>query len=146
MASETLKLRKPYRQPAHDGGLNYQCEESNSIRFRHPGYSDSQNILLILPGVDHPQGGIHLGWALNACGTITGNRWDGYFTEQRDGPAVNLEHDDLLHAKDYYFHVPEAVGGKMNQNLAYHMHLQLTFLLSRTTCHFPVLRQMAIPL
>jgi hypothetical protein len=37
------------------------------IRFRHPAYEDPYDIFIVLPGLDHPEGGIHHQTALLAC-------------------------------------------------------------------------------
>ena len=78
----------------------------HQIRFRHPGYSDDrlQNVLLTMYAFDHPDGGLHYGTAFLACAIIAGNIFDGYLTDTRDGRKLNLEWDELLVKKNYYFH------------------------------------------
>ncbi|KAL9616337.1 MAG: hypothetical protein Q9160_008780 [Pyrenula sp. 1 TL-2023] len=78
------------------------------IIFKHPGYPDEydQNVLLQLYAWDSPNGGLHAGTALLACTLIACNAWNGYLTRERDGPRLELHHDDVLSAQEYYFHVP----------------------------------------
>ena len=78
----------------------------------HPGYSDDENILITINAVDHQRRGIHFGMAHIACGIIAGNRWDGYFTQAKDGPRLDFENDDGLPAGQYYCHLPSPVGNK----------------------------------
>lgn len=78
----------------------------DQITFRHPAYPSFKNVLLRLPALDHPSGGIHHETARIACAVIAGNRWDGYFTEAIDGPRVDIQSHGLLRNSDYFFHVP----------------------------------------
>jgi hypothetical protein len=108
MPGENLQLRDSYGRPSHqDGGRHLPADSSHKARFRHPGYGDNSNILIILPGLDHSQGGIHHETARIACAMLANNRWDGFFTKTRTGAPVELEPDGILHGKDYYFRVSE---------------------------------------
>lgn len=80
----------------------------HKIKFRHPGYPDDfeQNILLSLYAFDHSTGGLHHGTAHLACAVVAGNAWNGFFTEERDGPKLVKSSEELLLGKSYYFHVP----------------------------------------
>ncbi|RDW57457.1 hypothetical protein BP6252_13795 [Coleophoma cylindrospora] len=80
----------------------------HQIRFRHPHYPHSSSVLLTLFAPDCPNGGIEYGVAHAACGIITGNRWDGWFSVTVDGDAIELQHGDILSHRDYYFHVPNS--------------------------------------
>ncbi|KAH6670145.1 hypothetical protein B0J14DRAFT_657233 [Halenospora varia] len=80
----------------------------HQIRFRHPHYPDSSNVLLTLFAPDTPAGGIEYGVVHAACGVISGNRWNGWFTTKADGPASTLTYGDILCERDYYFHLPES--------------------------------------
>lgn len=80
----------------------------DQITFRHPAYPTFKNVLLRLPALDHPSGGIHHETARIACAIIAGNRWDGYFTEAIDGPRVETHSHGVLQKSDYFFHVPSA--------------------------------------
>lgn len=74
-----------------------------------------------LYALDHELGGIHHGLAHTACALVAGNRHDGYLSESRGGNAINAGMDDVLHAGDYYFHVPR-------RGILHHC-LAITFLL-----------------
>lgn len=116
MSSNSLELRALYAQPRHSDGKHLPAYDSCfKVRFRHPGYSDSNNILIILPGLDHAEGGVHIYTAQIACAILANNRWDGYFTERRDGPQVDLGSDGVLRGKDYYFQVPDADEGTIKE-------------------------------
>ncbi|MCJ1422838.1 hypothetical protein MMC29_000718 [Sticta canariensis] len=80
----------------------------DQITFRHPAYPTFKNVLLRLPALDHPSGGIHHETARIACAIIAGNRWDGYFTEAIDGPRVETHSHGVLQKSNYFFHVPSA--------------------------------------
>ena len=56
----------------------------------------------------HPGGGLHYGTALVACGLVTGNSWNGYFTLDRNCPRLALSDDEVLLGKTYYFHIPSS--------------------------------------
>lgn len=75
------------------------------IRFRHPGYQ-RHDLLLTLPCFDTATG-LHYGTAHTACAIIANNAFNGYLTASRDGSRLELEHDDLLTGRDYWFHVPQ---------------------------------------
>jgi hypothetical protein len=107
MATDSSFLREPYPVPSHaDRGATLPTNNVN-IAFRHPGYDDSCNILLVMPALDRG-GGIHHDTAKIACGILAGNRWDGYFTEDKAGQIVVL--DETLLKGDYYFHLPNTTG------------------------------------
>ena len=80
----------------------------HKISFKHPGYSDDfgQNIIFTLHAPDHPNGGLHYGTALLGCAIDSGNAWDGYLTESRDGEMLQPGWDGLLLGRSYYFYVP----------------------------------------
>lgn len=80
----------------------------HQIRFRHPHYPDSSNVLLTLLAPDSPAGGIEYGFAHAACGVVSGNRWNGWFTTTVDGAPLTLTYGDTLCNRDYYFHLPES--------------------------------------
>ena len=98
-------LRQPPSPPL-DTEL-YQCP-SRSIRFRHPGYPDTdyENVLLDLYAFDHPKGGLHYGTAFLACAIVAVNAFNGHLSETRAGDKLESEWDELLLKDDYYFHVP----------------------------------------
>ena len=76
------------------------------INIHHPGYDINDDLLFTLYALDHELGGIHHGLAHTACAIVAGNRHDGYLSESRGGNAIHAGMDDVLHAGDYYFHVP----------------------------------------
>ncbi|KAK4977389.1 hypothetical protein LTR66_010734 [Elasticomyces elasticus] len=92
--------------------FSFSGERDNTITFKHPGYSDQygQNVLLTLFAFDHPTGGLHYGTAHLACAIVACNAWNGYFTRTRDGPRLELDHDDLLVDRVLYYHVPADTG------------------------------------
>ncbi|KAE8348019.1 hypothetical protein BDV28DRAFT_144509 [Aspergillus coremiiformis] len=82
------------------------------ICFRHPGYRYPYNILLILPGLDHPNGGIYHQAALWACGIITNNEFQGWFTEDQEGHMrATTPLNGILTRRNYYFQVPGQHAG-----------------------------------
>ncbi|KAJ9633805.1 hypothetical protein H2199_009218 [Coniosporium tulheliwenetii] len=92
--------------------FSFSGARDNTITFKHPGYPDQfgQNILLTLFAFDHPSGGLHYGTAHLACAIVACNAWNGYFTRTRDGPRLELDYDDLLLDRVFYFHVPTGTG------------------------------------
>jgi hypothetical protein len=87
--------------------------QSYRIRFRHPAYPDSSNVLLSLHAWDGAGGGIHYGLAHTACAIIANNRFDGYLSMARDGSSsIETEWDACLptDSHGYYFHVPPPPG------------------------------------
>ena len=117
MSSDMLELHAVYAHPRHSDGKHLPAYDSSfRVHFRHPGYSDSNNILIILPGLDHAEGGIHVNTAQIACAILANNRWDGYFTELRNGPQIDIGPNGVLRGKDYYFQVPDAVEGTIREH------------------------------
>ncbi|PVH98616.1 hypothetical protein DM02DRAFT_530748, partial [Periconia macrospinosa] len=83
------------------------------ILFRHPGYHDSNNVLLKLFAPDlRPSSrgqGLYAGYALQACGIIVGNRWDGWLSETKDhDPSARVDSGSVLDKNSYYFHLPSS--------------------------------------
>ena len=76
-------LRPSFATPTHqDGGKDIPDDVTCTVTFRHPGYPDEHNIIMVLPALDDPEGGIHYETALIACAVVAGNRWDGFLSEQ----------------------------------------------------------------
>ncbi|PVH91208.1 hypothetical protein DM02DRAFT_706327 [Periconia macrospinosa] len=95
----------PPEVPPRVGGPRRQ------ILFRHPGYHDSNNVLLKLfaPDSGPPSRGygLYAGYALQACGIIAGNRWDGWLSEAKDhDPSTRVDSGSVLDKNSYYFHLP----------------------------------------
>jgi hypothetical protein len=114
MSDNSLVIRQP-RSLKLTNPLSVSNKPSHRIIFRHPAYPEhfSQNVLLSLQAYDHPDGGLHHGTALTACGIVAGNAWNGYFSETSGGAPLTLGRDELLVVgKDYYFHVPHPVGSE----------------------------------
>ena len=85
---------------------------NRQILFRHPWYDDSNNVLLKLFAPDPAAGrGLYAQYALEACGIVAGNRWDGWLSESKD-PAIaaiavaTIEPTSILQRSSYYFHLP----------------------------------------
>jgi hypothetical protein len=58
MSCDTLRPRSHYRIPSHeDSGQNLPTGLNHRVYLCHPGYSETSNILMGLPALDHPQGG-----------------------------------------------------------------------------------------
>jgi hypothetical protein len=76
---------EPPAIPTHAGTPNRQ------ILFRHPGYDNSNNVLLKLftPDLGQDLKGhcLYVQYALEACAIIAGNRWDGSLLEMKDPSA-----------------------------------------------------------
>ena len=107
-SDEVIPLQRPaFGNPTTHTASPLSFDPEYDIYFHHPGYPDPHNILLILPGIDHPKGGIHHRIALSACGVLANNNFNGWLTEDREGNVrVELPLDGILHKRDYYFHVP----------------------------------------
>lgn len=72
------------------------------VQIFHPAYLDDAPLLTL-----HAlKSGTHHAITLTACQIVAGNRWDGFLSETRDGPAVTVPLDDELRGSVYYFHVP----------------------------------------
>ena len=104
--SDDFKPRTRHETPSHqDGGQSLPPKLSSIVRLRHPGYSDKENVLLVLPALDHPEGGIHHETARIACAIVANNSWEGYFTMTKSGERVMDGPDGILRGEDYYFWV-----------------------------------------
>jgi hypothetical protein len=114
MSDDSVRPRSHYMAPFHEaGGHNIPRDITYRVFLRHPGYSDTANILIILPALDHPQGGIHHETARVACAIIANNRWEGFLTETRTGEPASTDPDEILRGTSYYFRVStDAADGK----------------------------------
>lgn len=109
MAQERRKVmvRSRYGEPAHPGilpGSQIQTDDKAKIRFRHPAYSDAENILISFAALD--DGGVHHATAHEACAVLADFRWDGFFSLTPTGTAIECGPDDILTEPNYYFQVP----------------------------------------
>jgi hypothetical protein len=105
--------RPPFDDPTTHIPTPFAFDPEFKINFRHPAYPDSHNVLMILPGLDHPQGGIHHRTALWACIIVANNRFDGRLTEDRAGKVeVVVPLDGILQKHNYYFQVSEDYQGQ----------------------------------
>src|SRR5271163_5375222 len=112
MGDQTNYSRGSCPKPSHHDKGKCLPQEPSRIRFRHPGYQDTDNVLLTLPGLDFVDGGIHHETARVACAIIANNQFHGYFTEDKEGAQrVRVSEDGILSAEDYYFHVSEQADG-----------------------------------
>ncbi|ATY62394.1 hypothetical protein A9K55_008015 [Cordyceps militaris] len=99
-------VRSRYTRPAHpEAPLTSGGEESKKIRLRHPGYADSDNILISLVALD--DGGLHHETARVACAVLADFRWNGYLSLTTTGEPIEEGPDDILTEGNYYFHVPD---------------------------------------
>ncbi|ESZ98361.1 hypothetical protein SBOR_1239 [Sclerotinia borealis F-4128] len=103
-----IEIRQEASSPTPLSPPLVSADPRHKILFRHPHYSDSTNVLLCLFAPDGLVGGIEYGVAHAACGLISGNQWNGWFTTTVDGAASTLTYGDILHERDYYFHLPES--------------------------------------
>jgi hypothetical protein len=72
---------------------------------------------MVLPALDHPQGGIHHETARIACAIVANNRWEGFLTETRTGARASFGPDGILRRNNYYFRVSEdAADGKQTES------------------------------
>lgn len=111
MSCDTLQPRSQYKTPSHeDGEQNLPADLNHRVYLRHPGYSDTGNTMMVLPALDHPQGGIHHETARIACAIVANNRWEGFLTETRAGGRTAVGSDGILRGKSYYFRVSEDTG------------------------------------
>jgi hypothetical protein len=67
MGDQTSYARGSCPKPSHHDNGKCLPQEPLRIRFRHPGYQDTDNVLLTLPGLDFVDGGIHHETARVAC-------------------------------------------------------------------------------
>lgn len=90
---------------------------NDRIHLHHPAHAPPHDYLLTLmktdPVADPATGavagwGLHAQFALDACGVIAGNRFDGWLAESRDSTAAGVEPDSILQGEVYYFHLPGA--------------------------------------
>ena len=77
--------------------------------------SDTGNILMVLPALDHPQGGIRHETARISCAIVANNKWEGFLTEIRVGGRTAVGSDSILHGKNYYFRVSEDAGSASDE-------------------------------
>lgn len=100
--------REPCEPPAVPARLRIPHRQ---ILFRHPGYNEPNNVLfkLFAPdvGQDYTNRGLYAEYALQACGIVAGNRWDGWLSEAKDHDhSTRVDSGSILHKSSYYFHLP----------------------------------------
>lgn len=111
-------MELPLRRACYGNSVTHTLEPLRfdpeyEIYFRHPAFLDPHDILIIIPGLDHPDGGIHHQTALDACAVLANNRYDGWFTEDREGTVrVKIPLDGILQKKNYYFQVSDNYQGR----------------------------------
>ncbi|KAH7019711.1 hypothetical protein EDB80DRAFT_676682 [Ilyonectria destructans] len=103
-------LRKPISELQALGGSSIGSSW-REVHILHPGYvtpdeeEEASDILISLPAFD--DGGIHYDTAHTACAILTGNRWDGYFSENPNGNIrVDRPRDGILRENHYFFCLP----------------------------------------
>ena len=89
------QLRPPQTISGLSTSPDIPLQISRPIRFRHPGYSEP-NLLLMLFGFDSAQGSLHHETARLACALVANNRWDGYLSETPSGPPITVPPNGLL--------------------------------------------------
>src|ERR1700722_6703067 len=72
--------------------LKADVSHSHRINICHPAYALCDDVLLTLSALDHPEGGIHHGFALSLCAIIADN-CDGYLTTTRYGNKIEAGFD-----------------------------------------------------
>ncbi|KAL1615858.1 hypothetical protein SLS56_011643 [Neofusicoccum ribis] len=97
--------RPPHVPPTHCDA-DRVAQRPRTVLLRHPGYPSAHNVLLALPGADGPAGGLHHETARIACAVVAANRWDGFLAADAAGAPLDAGPDDILAAREYYFHVP----------------------------------------
>ncbi|KAH7465342.1 hypothetical protein FOMA001_g17269 [Fusarium oxysporum f. sp. matthiolae] len=110
-----LNLRRRFADVSRCGDAD-ATESPKAIRFFHPGYgkapitNDAQppirDALISFPAFD--DGGIFYDIAHTACGILAGNKWDGYFSFDRQGETVvERPIDGILRERAYFFCLPQ---------------------------------------
>ncbi|KAL1615661.1 hypothetical protein SLS56_011743 [Neofusicoccum ribis] len=97
---------RPPHAPSTNCDADRVAQRPRTVLLRHPGYPPAHNILLALPGADGPAGGLHHETARIACAVVAANRWDGFLAADAAGASLDAGPDDILAAREYYFHVP----------------------------------------
>ncbi|TIA29107.1 hypothetical protein D6C78_10404 [Aureobasidium pullulans] len=99
-------IRPSYAISSHeDGGKDIPDDGTYTVTSRHPGYRVAHNIIMVLPALDDAQGDIHHETARIACAIVAGNRWEGYFSEERTGSRTMTPEAGILLGKEYYFRI-----------------------------------------
>ncbi|KAL9009821.1 MAG: hypothetical protein Q9173_005184 [Seirophora scorigena] len=104
---DSLRIRPPQRFPPHADLIETISYLKQYVTIKHPAYDDDENTLLTLYCPDGPTGGLHFGTARVACGMITNNEPDGFFSSSRDNCPMRLRVDDILAPGVYYYHLPQ---------------------------------------
>lgn len=119
MASQAQRvvIRPPQRLPEHsEGSGDIPSDRNHEIIIKHPGYDDGYNVILMLPALDRSAGGLDHATVLVICGILTGNRWHGCLTRERDGQPVPQDGFLIVPVGEYYFYpAAPSVGGKPGQ-------------------------------
>ena len=118
MSCDTVRPHSHYRTPSHeDSGQNILTDLNHKVYLRYLGYSDTGNILIVLPALDHPQGGIYYETARIAYAIVANNRWEGFLMETRTGARASFNLDSILRRNNYYFQVfKNTADGKQTEN------------------------------
>ena len=111
MTTENPQPRSRFGEPVHPSDPISLSLPVRKITFLHPGYPEDSNILLQFSAFD-ANNGIHYQTALDACAIVASNRWDGFFSTDREAQH-RIRPEDLLGKSldqdEYYFHVPKQV-------------------------------------
>ena len=96
---------------------------SHKVIICHPGYGDAADDLISFAAFDRLHGGLYYDTALIACGIISGNHWDGFFSKDIDGEKIIsfASCDGILSPGSYYFQLPGLCGlSKVHQRCRNH--------------------------
>ncbi|KAL8728303.1 MAG: hypothetical protein Q9181_005386 [Wetmoreana brouardii] len=95
----------PIPQPI-DSGL--PVDLAHKVTICHPGYRDAADDLISFAAFDGPRGGLFYDTALIACGIITANHWDGWFSKDIKGEEIisRAACEGVLPPGLYYFQLP----------------------------------------
>lgn len=100
------------RQPSEAPAIPHRAGSLvRRILLRHPGYDNSNNVLLRLFAPDLESNlagrGLYAQYALEACGIIAGNRWEGWLSEVKEpDKSERIDPNSILRKSSYYFHLP----------------------------------------
>lgn len=101
----TLHLRPPKKRLASKPSNN------DHVIVKHPGYSNSSTLVTFAAADYNDSGhGVHFGTVHVACAILANNRHDGWLSRSRSytatGDRITQEHDSILPAGEYFYHVP----------------------------------------
>lgn len=75
--------------------------------------------------LDQSSGGLHYLTALTACGTVAGNRFDGYFSTSPNGQAIEDSPESVLKGHDSWFQVAQSQCAESSLTVGVGVHTSL---------------------